>query len=95
MSVMQPSEYMTQPLELWSVVDLTDALGIAKAAETLGTSSRVVYTVRNTGALSVDRVKKLINAVREDEPEYRQKLVIARNLQKQRAERVRPNERTQ
>lgn len=87
MQVLQPSEYMTQPLELWSVVDLTDALGIAESAVVLGTSARVVYTVRNTGALSVNRVRKLIGAVRQDEEEYRQKLVIARNLQKQRAAR--------
>src|ERR1700748_539215 len=82
----QPLDYQTLPLELFTVKDLTDAVGVARAAEILGTTERVIYTVRNTNSLSSDRMLLLINAVQQDEATYRQKLVIKRNIKKTRVE---------
>lgn len=92
MTAAQPVDYLTLPLELFTVTDLTDAIGVERAAELLNTSKRAIYTVRNTNVLSQERVLALINEVKTDETGYRQKLVIKRNMQltraKQREERA-------
>lgn len=80
-------DYMTLPLEQFTVTDLTDAIGVIKAAELLQTSRRAIYTVRNTNVLHVDRVLTLINEVRKDEANLRQRLSVMRNMQAQRQAR--------
>lgn len=81
-------DYTVCPLEQLSVKDLTDALGIAPAAKLLNTSARAIYTVRNTSALSTDRMLMLIAAVRADEANCRRRLVVTRRLQAERAIRT-------
>lgn len=77
----KPEDYYTLPLDLFSVTDLTDALGIDRAAKLLGTSSRAIYTVRNTNEMGLERVATLQAAIREDETGVRARLVRMRNLQ--------------
>jgi len=86
MTVAQPVDYLTRPLELFTVTDLTDAIGVKRAAELLNTSKRAIYTVRNTNVLSQERVLALINEVKTDETGFRRKLVIKRNMQLTRAQ---------
>lgn len=86
MTAVQPVEYMTLPLELFTVKDLTDALGVTRSAELFSTSMRAIYTIRNTNVLSEQRVLLLIGEIRKDEAGYRQRLVIKRNMQKTRAD---------
>lgn len=86
MTAVQPVDYLTLPLELFTVKDLTDAIGVSRAAEIFNTSDRAIYTVRNTNVLSEQRVLLLINEIKRDEANYRQKLVIKRNMQKTRAD---------
>lgn len=76
-----PADYYTLPLDLFSVADLTDALGIERAAAILGTSSRAIYTVRNTNEMGLERVAKLQAAIQKDETAARRRLVQMRNLQ--------------
>lgn len=82
----QTADYMKLPLEQFNVRDLTDALGVAKSAELLGTTRRAVYTTRNTNCLGMTRVMRLIEAIRADEVNCRTRLVLARNLKRQRVE---------
>lgn len=77
----KPSDYQTLPLELFSVADLTDALGIEKSAELFKTTKRAIYTVRNTNVLSPDRASVLIEEIRKNETRCRQSLMQKRNLQ--------------
>lgn len=84
----EPLDFTTCPLEQLSVKDLTDALGIAESATLLNTSARAIYTVRNTSALSADRMLQLIAAVRQDEVNCRRRLVVTRRLQAERASRA-------
>jgi len=86
MSVKQPVDYRRLPLELFTVKDLTDAIGVARSAEILKTSDRAIYTVRNTNTLSEDRALQLIREIKTDEDAFRTRLVIKRNLQKARAD---------
>lgn len=81
-----PGDYQTLPLELFTVKDLTDALGVQRAAEIFNTSDRAIYTIRNTNVLSEQRALLLINEIKRDEAAYRQRLVIKRNMQKTRAD---------
>lgn len=89
---LKPVDFQTLPLELFSVTDLTDALGVKESAELLDTSRRAIYTIRNTNVLSAERVKKLIDAVQANEAECRQKLVIMRNMKQNRAARRAKND---
>jgi len=73
-----PEEYRTLPLELFSVSDLTDALGIEASAQLLGTSKRSVYTVRNTNSIGEARTRLLIGAIKQDEENCRTRLIIRR-----------------
>lgn len=84
----EPLDFTSCPLEQLSVKDLTDALGIAESATLLNTSARAIYTVRNTSALSADRMLQLIAAVRQDEENCRRRLVVTRRLQAERASRA-------
>lgn len=77
----KPEDFYTLPLDLFSVTDLTDALGIENAAAILGTSCRAIYTVRNTNEMGLERVAKLQAAILENETHARQRLVRMRNLQ--------------
>jgi hypothetical protein len=77
----KPEDYYTLPLDLFSVTDLTDALGIEAAAKILGTSCRAIYTVRNTNEMGLERVAKLQEAIKRDETQARRRLVQMRNLQ--------------
>ena len=81
MSEVQPIDYQTLPLELFTVTDLTDALTVEASAVLLDTSRRAIYTIRNTNALSPARMVRLINEVKTDEATYRQRLVVMRNMQ--------------
>ena len=84
----EPLDFTSCPLEQLSVKDLTDALGIAESATLLNTSARAIYTVRNTSALSADRMLQLIAAVRQDEENCRRRLVVTRRLQAERERRT-------
>lgn len=77
----KPEDYYVLPLDLFSVTDLTDAIGIERAAELLGTSSRAIYTVRNTNEMGLERVAKLQAEIKLDEEAARKRLVQMRNLQ--------------
>jgi len=83
-----PADFATCPLEQMNVKDLTDALGIGASAKLLNTSARAIYTVRNTSALSPDRMLRLIAAVRQDEENCRRRLVVTRLLQAERTARA-------
>jgi hypothetical protein len=75
---LKPADYLTLPLALFTITDLTDALGIDRAAEVLGCNRRYIYTVRNSNALANARVAQLIDAAAQDEAACRQRLVIQR-----------------
>ncbi len=75
------TDYMTAPLETLSIRDLTDAIGIAESAILLKTTPRAIYTQRNTGKISVERMQQLIAQVRTNEAHYRERLAIKRNMQ--------------
>lgn len=79
-------DYMTLPLADFTVRDLTDALGVEAAATLLNTSRRSIYTTRNTNRIGVNRILKMIEAIRENEQECRTRLTVTRNLKAQRAE---------
>lgn len=81
----EPLDYQTLPLELFTITDLSDALGVPETAKLLETSRRAIYTIRNTNVLAFERQKKLIDAIRKDEANYRSKLVTIRSAQKTRA----------
>ena len=78
---LKPGEYATLPLEEWTITDLTDALTVPKSVELLQTTPRAIYTMRNTNVMHPDRIMLLIDAVRDDEPKCRQRLVVKRNGQ--------------
>ncbi len=76
-------DYMTRPLELLTVSELTDAVGIKRSAELLGVSQRVVYTIRNTNRVGVERQMALINEIRKDENTCRMRLTITRRAREE------------
>jgi len=76
-----PVDYMTLPLEKFTIRDLTDAIGIAESARVLDTSTRAIYTQRNTRRISVDRMQKLVAHLRTNERHYRERLAIKRDMQ--------------
>lgn len=80
----QSVDYMTYPIEHFTVRDLTDALGIKRAAELLNTSARAIYTTRNTNRLGYDRIVKLREAVLADEATARQRLTYMARLRRER-----------
>lgn len=84
---LRPADYLTLPLPLFTITDLTDALGIEQSAKLLDCSKRYIYVVRNSSALAVERVVQLIEAVKLDEPACRQRLVVQRQAQASRQRR--------
>ena len=82
----QSVDYRTLPLDRFTVRDLTDALGVDASAKLLDTSRRAIYTTRNTNRISVERILKMIDAIKADEHTCRMRLVITRNLKAARAE---------
>lgn len=76
-----PHVYHTLALEEFTVTDLTDALGVKRAAALIATTCRSIYTVRNTNVLGVERQLKLIAEVRSDEARCRERLVVLRQRQ--------------
>ena len=74
-------ECRTAKLQDWNITDLTDALGIKRTMDVLGTSARVIYTIRHTNAVGYDRYVKLLDAVKADEKNCRERLVTVRMLQ--------------
>lgn len=76
-----PIDYMTLPLEKFTIRDLTDAIGIAESAQVLDTTTRAIYTQRNTQRISVDRMQRLVVHLRENEAHYRERLAIKRSMQ--------------
>lgn len=76
-----PIDYMTLPLEKFTIRDLTDAIGIAESAQVLDTTTRAIYTQRNTQRISVDRMQRLVVHLRENEAYYRERLAIKRAMQ--------------
>lgn len=75
-----PDAYRTLKLDQWTITDLTDALSIPRVRELLGTSARVIYTIRHTNAVGYDRYVKLVDAVKADEKACRERLVTLRSL---------------
>lgn len=81
------TKYRVAPLETFNVSELTDALGIAASADLLGVTARNIYTVRNTNLLGVERMQKLVAAIRKDEEACRSRLMLVRAQRARREER--------
>lgn len=79
MSANDFTKYRDAPLETLNVSELTDALGISTAAALLGVTARNIYTVRNTNLLGIERIRTLIEAIRKDEENCRNRLVLVRS----------------
>ena len=86
MSANEITKYHSAPLETLNVAELTDALGVAESASLLGVTARNIYTVRNTGLLGVERIQTLIAAIRKDEANCRNRLVLVRAKRARRGE---------
>lgn len=78
MSLPKPGDFVALPLELFRAKDLTDALGVDRAAEILNTTKRSIYTIRNTNVLSETRVQTLQMEIRRNEKECRKRLIMHR-----------------
>lgn len=78
-----PAEYYDKPLETWSVLDLTDAMGTKRAAEVLqcsATSVRMLrWRSRSGRGSKLSRVQALLDEIRTNEDHYRRTLVTVRN----------------
>lgn len=81
-------DYQTLPVDSFTIVDLTDALGIDKSAALFNASRRYIYTIRNTNTLSLGRLLVLIDEVKKNEAACRRRLTLLRKLQRERAARV-------
>lgn len=78
------TDFLDLPLMQFTVKDLTDALTVAKSAELLNTSNRAIYTMRNTGRMGRGRMLTLIEAVRANEQQLREQLVVVRRMRETR-----------
>lgn len=74
-------DYMSTPAEDLSIAELTDAIGVARTAELLNTSSRVIYSIRHTNRCGVDRYMKILEAFKADEDQHRTYLHTKAHLQ--------------
>lgn len=81
----KPAAYLKLRLMEWSVKDLTDALTPAKSAVIINTSLRAIYTMRNTGIMGRERRDMLVDAVKANEQEFREQLVVMRRMGEARA----------
>lgn len=78
---LDPLYYHDAPIEKMTIAELTDALGIDRAAGLLNTSRRAIYTVRNTNVLSLARHMMLIEEVKRDSDACRRRLVLLQQRQ--------------
>lgn len=78
---LDPLYYHDAPIEKMTIAELTDALGIDRAAELLNTSRRAIYTVRNTNVLSIARHMLLIEEVKRDAVACRRRLILLQQRQ--------------
>lgn len=79
-------ELKNMPVEKYSLVDLTDALGIKRSAEILNTSPRAIYTIRHSNVVSPERLSVLIEAVKADHANYLYKLFLQERMRDARRE---------
>lgn len=63
------------PLATWTLKDLSAALGNQAVAELWGVTTGNARQVRYRGTASLERMQALQDAVRQDEPRYREALV--------------------
>lgn len=82
--VRHANDYLSLPLTEFTVRDLTDALTVAKSAELIKSTPRGIYTMRNTGRMGRNRMLALIEAVRANEAELREQLVVVRRMRETR-----------
>lgn len=73
--LVDPAEFLTKPLELWTVRDLTDALGYQLAAAVVGTSKAGIAQMRHRRSATSERLQRLRDAVAANEDDYRKALV--------------------
>jgi hypothetical protein len=73
--VRTPEDYATLAIDAMTLKELTDGLDVKVAAEVLNTSTRAIYTVRNTNVVGVDRMLALRAAFKEREEMCRTRLV--------------------
>ncbi len=78
-------DYRTVQLEQLSIRDLTDAYGLPQCAELFNTSRRAIYTLRSTNSMHVVRRLKLVEAIRADEARCRDRLLLVRLGERERA----------
>ncbi len=93
MSANPQLQFADQPVEAWSLTDLTDALGIRRSAQLLGLSEQNVRTHRCRGAMNLERTAKLQAAVLADEAALRSTLHLLRTGQAHRG-RATPTKET-
>jgi hypothetical protein len=86
-NVVLPEEYATLPLERWTLVDMTDAIGVPETAVMLKTTRRAVYTFRSTKTIALPRIMQLIDKIKSNEKYYRSRLITLRTVQLARAAR--------
>lgn len=71
-----PTDYYTKPLETWTVRELTDALGREEASKLLGiTRNNLRQLFNKRRRTNMARMLVMQEAIRADEPTYRNKLV--------------------
>lgn len=85
MSLSKPGDFVAMPLDLFRAKDLTDALGVERAAAILNTTKRSIYTIRNTNVMSDERVERLREEIRKDEKACRKRLIMYRFKRAERA----------
>ncbi len=73
--LVDPAEFLTKPLELWTVRDLTDALGYQLSATVVGTSKAGIAQMRHRRSATNERLQRLRDAVAANEDGYRKALV--------------------
>lgn len=74
-------DYMSIPVEDLSIAEMTDAIGVPKIAEILGTSARVIYSIRHTNRCGVERYMQILKAFKDDESAHRNFLHTKAHIQ--------------
>lgn len=70
-----PVDYLTLPLEAWTLVDLSNALGLERTQSLFNTSRGNVRVLRHRNRTSTARMELLYAEVRKDEARIRRALV--------------------
>lgn len=70
-----PVDYLTLPLEAWTLVDLTNAIGLERTQELFETSRGNVRVLRHRNRTAAARMELLYAEVRKDEARIRRQLV--------------------